>query len=155
MSSYIEQLKCHIDQCPSAVILRSDLNGICSDSYTSTLIKKLCVGGALIRVSHGVYVKARISRVTGEPVPAVRGGFSQLVRLVLTRLNIQYAESEAWYDYQTGRSTQVPANSVLYVHRNCTRQIAFGGMKANLIKIPKKQLRIIKKTRSKALGQLF
>jgi len=85
-------------------------------------------------------VKARKSRVSGEPVPEVMGGFSQLVRLVLTRLGIEYTESDTWYEYQAGRSKQVPANSVLYVPRNCSRKIEFGGMRANLIPISQQRL---------------
>ncbi|WP_396587749.1 hypothetical protein [Bermanella sp. R86510] len=140
MSGYIDRLQRFVDRQSSPVVLRYELSGICSESQMNRLIKQACDEGFLIRVSRGVYVKARKSRVSGEPVPAVAGGFSQLVRLVLTRLGVEYVESDAWYEYQAGRSNQIPANSVLYVARNCSRTIEFGGMKANLIRVSQKKL---------------
>lgn len=140
MSGHIERLRQFIDRQSSSVVLRLELVGICSESHLNRLLKQACDEGFLIRVSKGVYVKARKSRVSGEPVPAVAGGFSQLVRLVLARLGVEYVESDAWYEYQAGRSKQIPANSVLYVARNCSRTIEFGGMKANLIRVSQKKL---------------
>lgn len=147
MLGYIDGLRQFVDDCSSPVILRYEFSGICSESQMNRLINQACSEGWLMRVSRGVYVKARKSRVSGIPVPTVKGGFSQLVRLVLTKLNIEYAETEAWYEYQTGRSKHVPANSTLYVARGYSRKIVLGKMEANLIRISHKKLSEIKSSR--------
>ncbi|WP_396587719.1 DUF6088 family protein [Bermanella sp. R86510] len=153
MSSYIDRIRLFVDQSVSPIILRNELPDICSRSQMNRLIKQACDDGLLIRVSKGVYVKARQSRITGLPVPAVAGGFSQLVRLVLARLDIEYVESEPWFEYQLGISKQIPANSMLYVPKSCSRQIEFGVMKANLIRKSRKEIEQIKRKYSTLISE--
>jgi hypothetical protein len=77
----------------------------------------------LVRLGYGVYGRALLSRLSGEPMLYSRGGFIGAARQALTKLGVEWAPTEAQLAYNEGRSTQVPVNPVLRVKGRFSRRL--------------------------------
>src|ERR1022692_877292 len=64
----------------------------------------------LVRLGYGVYGRAIVSRLSGEPILYSKNGFLGAVRQALTKLGVTWEPTEAQRAYNQGRSTQVPVN---------------------------------------------
>ncbi len=60
----------------------------------------------LVRLGHGVFAKARISSLSGKPVP--REPLEVLAEETLRRLHIDAQPGQAQRDYASAKSTHVP-----------------------------------------------
>ena len=69
----------------------------------------------LVRLGYGVYGRAVVSRLTGEPLLYSPNGFLGAARQALTKLGVSWEPAEAEQAYNEGRSTQVPVNPVVRV----------------------------------------
>ena len=57
------------------VFLRSDFSDIANYQQAGRALNSLMSEGRLIRISKGVYAKARKNRITGKPMLSAAGGF--------------------------------------------------------------------------------
>lgn len=80
----------------------------------------------LVRLGYGVYGRAIVSRLSGDPILYSRNGFLGAVRQALTKLGVIWEPSEAERDYNAGRSTQVPLNPVVRVKGRFSRRLRDG-----------------------------
>lgn len=80
----------------------------------------------LVRLGYGVYGRAVISRLSGEPILYSRNGFLGAARQALTKLGVAWQPSEAELDYNQGRSTQIPLNPVVRVKGRFSRRLRDG-----------------------------
>jgi len=69
----------------------------------------------LVRLGYGVYGRAVVSRLSGEPLLYSPNGFLGAARQALTKLGVMWEPTEAERAYNEGRSTQVPVNPVVRV----------------------------------------
>ena len=69
----------------------------------------------LVRLGYGVYGRAVVSRLSGEPILYSANGFLGAARQALTKLGVTWEPTEAERAYNEGRSTQVPVNPVVRV----------------------------------------
>jgi hypothetical protein len=122
------------------VFLRSDFLGIASYDLVGRALTKLVCSGKLVKIGYGLYVRARPSLVTGEPTIAIKGGFKSAVFIALDRLEIKYSTCSASKKYNDRKSTQIPANLVVYVGPGLSRSIAFRKTRVRFIVIAEAEL---------------
>lgn len=80
----------------------------------------------LVRLGYGVYGRAIVSRLSGDPILDSQSGFPGAARQALTKLGVAWEPSEAERDYNEGRSTQIPVNPVVRVKGRFSRQLRDG-----------------------------
>ena len=80
----------------------------------------------LVRLGYGVYGRAIVSRLSGDPILDSQSGFPGAARQALTKLGVAWEPSEAERDYNEGRSTQIPVNPVVRVKSRFSRQLRDG-----------------------------
>ena len=79
----------------------------------------------LVRLGHGVFAKARISSLNGEPVP--REPLEVLAEETLRRLHIDAQPGQAQRDYASAKSTHVPVQSTFNTGcRRISRKLILG-----------------------------
>src|SRR5258708_27008020 len=77
----------------------------------------------LVRLGYGVYGRAIVSRLSGDPLLYSRNGFLGAARQALNKLGVAWEPSEAERDYDEGRSTQIPVNPVVRVKGRFSRRL--------------------------------
>jgi len=117
------------------VFMRADFDSISGYDQVGRALKQLVRSGLMVKIGQGLYTKARPSVVTGEPTIAVRGGFKRAVQIALQRLNVKYAMGSAVKDYNSGKTTQIPANLTLQIARGFTRKMEFKKLKVNFMAV--------------------
>jgi hypothetical protein len=81
--------------------------------------------GELVKIGYGLYCKARLSSLTGNPMLFCTDGFIGATRQALDKLGVQWLPSRAEIDYNERRSTQIPVNNVLQVKSRFSRKIKY------------------------------
>jgi len=107
------------------VFLRSDFEKLAGYDQIGRALLQLSSDGVLVKVGYGLYAKARPNRITGKPMLAAKGGFTQVAEEALFRLGVKWKPSKAVLDYQSG-STQIPANAEVIIFERFNRRIATG-----------------------------
>lgn len=108
------------------VILRSELRGLGSYSQVGRSLDDLVRSGHLVRAGKGVFVKTRVSSVTGRQVPA--GTLEAIVTEALTKMGVEVAPGQLAREYNNGKSTQLPMQFVVNTgNRRISRKITVGG----------------------------
>ncbi|MGA2434354.1 MAG: conjugal transfer protein [Bryobacteraceae bacterium] len=82
----------------------------------------------LVRLGYGVYGRAVVSRLSGEPLLYSAGGFLGAARQALTKLGVNWEPTEAERAYNERRSTQVPVNPVVRVKGRFSRRLRDGNL---------------------------
>ncbi len=77
----------------------------------------------LVRLGYGVYARAIVSRLSGEPLLYAPNGLSGAARQALDKLGVKWEPTESERAYNEGRSTQVPVNPVLRVKGRFSRRL--------------------------------
>jgi len=107
------------------IVLRSDFEQMGSQSQISRIFSDFVKEGCLVRLGHGVFAKARISSLTGKPVP--REPLEVLAEETLRRLHIDAQPGQAQRDYASAKSTQVPVQSTFNTGcRRISRKLILG-----------------------------
>ena len=107
------------------VFLRDDFTALAGYDQVGRALRHLEARGRLVRVGQGLYAKARKNRITGQPMLTAPGGFEQVAKEALNRLNVKWEPASEEKAYQAG-STQIPARVVVKVRGPFQRRIAFG-----------------------------
>ena len=106
-----------------SVFLTREFRDLGGETQVQRALRGLVQNGRLVRLGYGVYARAIISRLSGEPLLANPTGLRGAVREALTKLGVAWEPSEAERAYNEGRSTQIPANPVLRVKGRFSRQL--------------------------------
>lgn len=123
-----ERVQRSLDRSQKKVMLRSDFERFGSPSQLSRILSRFIVEGRILRVSSGVYVRARPSSLTGAPVPDI--SMTELVNEVFKRLGVEIFPSQATRDYNDKRTTQLPGRlSISTGKRRITRTVQAGAQK--------------------------
>ena len=104
------------------VFLRSDFEKLAGYDQIGRALRQLTSDGVLVKVGYGLYAKARPNRITGKPMLAAKGGFTQVAEEALSRLGVKWESSKSVQDYQSG-STQIPANAEVIIFERFNRRI--------------------------------
>jgi len=80
----------------------------------------------LMRLGYGVYARAIVSRLSGDPILYSAGGLLSAARQAMDKLGVKWELTEAERAYNEDRSTQVPANPVVRVKGRFSRRLGDG-----------------------------
>ena len=80
----------------------------------------------LVRLGYGVYGRAVVSRLSGEPILYSANGFLGAARQALNKLGVAWEPTEAERAYNERRSTQVPVNPVVRIKGRFSRRLRDG-----------------------------
>ena len=103
-----DKVNTKIDRSVRQVFLRSDFIRLGGYDQIGRALRDLAAEGKLIKVGYGLYAKARLNRLTGDPMLAAEGGF--------------VAVDTNFDAYQKG-ATQIPANAQVVVFGRFNRKI--------------------------------
>jgi len=113
------------------VFLRSDFESFGTSTRVTRALQDLIAEGRIIRVGRGVYVKARPSSVTGNPVPVEP--LEVVAYKAMEALGVDVQWGSAQRAYVRGLTQDVPMNlSVDVGSSRVSRRIAFGGREVKL-----------------------
>lgn len=113
------------------VFLRSDFEKLAGYDQVGRALRQLTTEGVLIKIGYGLFAKARPNRITGKPMLAAEGGFTQVAEDALSRLGVKWELSRSVRDYQSG-STQIPANADVIIMQRFNRRIGTEKFKLNV-----------------------
>jgi hypothetical protein len=105
------------------VFLTREFAGLGGETQVLRALRGLVRDGRLVRLGYGVYGRAIISRLSGEPLLYSPGGFRSASREALTKLGVKWEPTESERAYNEGRSTQIPFNPVLRVKGRFSRRL--------------------------------
>ncbi len=115
------------------VFLRSDFRKLAEYDQIGRALRELVADGTLIKIGYGLYAKARLNRITNQPMLAAQGGFIQVAQEALSRLDVDWKPSKMTEQYQAG-STQIPARAEVVVLERFNRRIAVSGVELNVVR---------------------
>lgn len=114
-----------IEERSDGVFMRSDFFDLASYRQIGDVIAQLVHDGFLIRVSHGMYVRAKTSSLTGNTIPVM--SLREIASKALERLGVDVCKSQNETGYNYGVSNQVPTGRVIGVNRPVHRKIGYDG----------------------------
>ena len=92
------------------VFLTREFRDLGGEDQVLRVLRTLVREKRLVRLGYGVYGRAIVSRLSGDPILYSQNGFLGAARQALTKLGVKWEPSEAERDYNAGRSTQIPVN---------------------------------------------
>lgn len=101
----------------------SDLGG---EDQVLRVLRTMVRDKNLVRLGYGVYGRAFVSRLSGEPLLDSPGGFIGAARQALTKLGVKWEPTEAERAYNERRSTQIPINPIVRVKGRFSRKLRDG-----------------------------
>lgn len=78
----------------------------------------------ILRIGYGVYVKAKISSLSGNPIPTLL--LTEIGLQVMKRLGVEADVGYFQRQYRDGKSTQIPMRDVIATRKPVTRKISLG-----------------------------
>jgi hypothetical protein len=125
-----ERIAARIARSGDDVFLTREFRHLGCERHVQRALRQLVDDGRLIRLGYGVYGRAEISQLTGQPMLSAKGGFIDAARRALDKLGVAWEPTEFQRAYNEGRSTQVPVNAVVRVVKSrVTRKIRHHGNK--------------------------
>lgn len=109
----------------SDVFLKRDFAPSGSTSQVTRVLRLLMNEGLVVRISVGVYARAKFSVLTGKPIPVKP--VTVLAPEVLRRFGIEAHARRLVQEYNQGKTTQTPTDAVINTgRRRIRRKIGFG-----------------------------
>ena len=108
------------------VFLTREFRDLGGEDQVLRVLRILVREKRLVRLGYGVYGRAVVSRLSGDPILYSQNGFLGAARQALTKLGVTWEPSEAERDYNEGRSTQIPLNPVVKVKGRFSRRLRDG-----------------------------
>jgi hypothetical protein len=108
------------------VFLPREFRDLGGEDQVLRVLRGLVREKRLVRLGYGVYGRAVVSRLNGEPLLYSRNGFLGAARQALTKLGMRWEPAESERAYNEGRSTQVPVNPVVRVKGRFSRRLSDG-----------------------------
>ena len=107
------------------VMLTREFRDLGGEDQVLRALRSLVRDGKLVRLGYGVYGRAEVSRLSGRPILAARGGFIDAARQALDKLGVPWEPTEFQRAYNEGRSTQIPVNPALKVKGRFARRLKY------------------------------
>src|ERR1700747_3449095 len=108
------------------VFLPREFRDLGGEDQVLRALRNLVREKRLVRLGYGVYGRAIVSRLSGDPILYSKNGFLGAARQALTKLGVTWEQTEAQLAYEQGRSTQVPVNPVVRVKGRFSRRLRDG-----------------------------
>ena len=120
-----ERVETRIAERRDDVVLPREFSDLGGEDQVLRALRTLVRDGKLVRLGYGVYGRAEVSRLSGRPMLAARGGFIDAARQALDKLGVRWEPTEFQRAYNEGRSTQVPVNPVVKVKGRFARRLKY------------------------------
>lgn len=108
------------------VFLPREFRDLGGEDQVLRVLRGLVREKRLVRLGYGVYGRAVVSRLSGEPILYSPNGFLGAARQALNKLGVAWEPTDAEKAYNEGRSTQVPVNPVVRVKGRFSRRLSDG-----------------------------
>jgi hypothetical protein len=108
------------------VFLTREFRDLGGEDQVLRAIRGLVSEKRLVRLGYGVYGRAVVSRLSGEPILYSPSGFLGAARQTLNKLGVAWEPTDAEKAYSEGRSTQVPVNPVVRIKGRFSRRLSDG-----------------------------
>jgi hypothetical protein len=108
------------------VFLTREFRDLGGEDQVLRALRGLVSEKRLVRLGYGVYGRAVVSRLSGEPILYSPNGFLGAARQALNKLGVAWEPTDAEKAYNEGRSTQVPVNPVVRVKGRFSRRLSDG-----------------------------
>ncbi len=116
------KIEARICQSRQNVFMRRDFAAFGGYDQVGRALLGLVKKGFLMKIGYGLYAKARLNSLTNKPMLAATGGFNQVAKEALDRMNVKWEPSKAFKEYQKG-STQLPINASVVIYSRFNRKI--------------------------------
>ena len=122
-----ERIGQRIGRSRASVFLPREFKDLGGEDQVLRALRQLVQEGRLLRLGYGVYGRAEISPLSGQPMLAAAEGFIGASREALTKLGVAWEPSSWEQAYNDGRSTQVPVNAVIRIKGRFARRLSYRG----------------------------
>lgn len=121
-----ERIEMSIARSKPNVFLRKEFDKFGGYDQVGRALRAVMLKGLLVKAGYGIYVKAKKSSITGNPIPVVP--LVQIGLEALTKMGVDADVGSSAREYMTGKSTQLPVAAVVNVGKaRIARKIGFGG----------------------------
>lgn len=107
------------------VFLTREFRDLGGEDQVLRVLRGLVRDKRLLRLGYGVYGRAVISRLSGEPILNSPGGFFGAARVALDKLGVTWEPTDWERAYNEGRTTQVPVNPAVRVKGRFVRRLRY------------------------------
>ena len=126
------RIQTRVKRSKRSVFLRSDFKDIADYDQVGRALRKLVRDGLLMRIGYGLYVRARVNRITGGQMPDNPAGADGVVIEAMEKLGVDYQFDKLSQMNLSGDSTQIPARiKITPKNPRFTRKIAVGKQHVN------------------------
>ena len=130
-----DRLETRIKRAKRSVFMRSDFADIADYDQVGRGLRNLVRDGLLLKIGYGLYVRARINRITGALMPDNPGGNDGVLIEAMERLGVDYKFDDLSLKNLSGESTQIPASvKIIPKSSRFTRKIAVGKQRVNEVR---------------------
>ena len=118
-----KKIQYRIKRQKGSVFILNDFLDLSDKNQIMRVLKNLIEKDLVVKIGQGLYVRARISTVTNNPIP--EKDIRSLAVEALKKLKVRVLPSKYDIMYNTGQSTQVPTGRVINVKGRVSRKIGF------------------------------
>ena len=126
MMTIADRVEARIKRSKRDVFLREDFDDLGGYDQIGRALRQMCEKGLLLKVSYGVYAKARRNRINSRLMIASPGGPDAVLIATLDRLKVPYELKGLTAAYAAGKSTQVPAFMEVKPKKRFSRKLKIG-----------------------------
>ena len=126
------RIQTRVKRSKRSVFLRSDFKDIADYDQIGRGLRNLVKEGLLMKIGYGLYVRARINRITGRLMPDNAAGADGVVVEAMEKLGVDYQFDDLSNQNHSGNSTQIPAKVIITPRSTrFTRKITVGTQRVN------------------------
>lgn len=114
------------------VFLPREFTDLGGEDQVLRALRSMVRTGRLVRLGYGVYGRAIPSLLSGKPVLYSPDGFVGAARQALTKLGVNWEQTDAEKAYNEGRSTQIPVNPAVRIKGRFSRRLRYGNTELRL-----------------------
>jgi len=130
-----DRLETRIKRAKRSVFMRSDFADIADYDQVGRGLRNLVRDGLLLKIGYGLYVRARVNRITGALMPDNPAGNDGVLIEAMDRLGVDYTFDDLSRKNLSGESTQIPASlKIVPKSSRFTRKIAVGKQRVNEVR---------------------
>lgn len=126
------RIQMRVKRSKRSVFLRSDFKDIADYDQVGRGLRNLVSDGLLMKIGYGLYVRAKVNRITGKLMPDNVAGADGVVIEAMEKLGVDYQFDDLSNLNFSGNSTQIPAKvKITPKSARFTRKIAVGTQLVN------------------------
>ena len=130
-----DRLETRIKRAKRSVFMRSDFADIADYDQVGRGLRNLVRDGLLLKIGYGLYVRARVNRITGTLMPDHPAGNDGVLIEAMERLGVDYQLDDLSLKSLSGENSQIPASiKIIPKSSRFTRKIAVGKQRVNEVR---------------------